>query len=161
MGEDFVFLRERGTAMTQNQIRWQFVGVALVAQIAIVIIGFFVPSTTSLGGVSFIVPFLAALFTSGQFLKKESRLPTEEEKKAAVKTQLVAWIVFSIVLAIFSIAAIVPGATGDEQSLLSPLVWGIVAIFLAVVLVLQWLMIRWAWGGQMRKMAKKQGLSDA
>lgn len=143
--------------MTRKSIFWQFIAVGILAQIALFILGAFFPNMT-LSGVSFVIPFIAATFTAGQFLKKANRMPTPAEKVGAVKDQFWGWVALSLLLAIVGVAIIASLDVSVLAFLADPVFAGVMAVILAGLFGLQWLMIRYAWGGQMRRMAKKMTL---
>ncbi|MEO0412923.1 MAG: ABZJ_00895 family protein [Pseudomonadota bacterium] len=148
---------DEGLAVTRKSIFWQFLSASILGQVSIWIIGSFFDGL-SLNGVSFVIPFIAATFTAGQFLKKAERLPTQAEKESAVRAQFWGWAALSLGLAIVGLAIIAWLDAAVLSFLADPLFAGITALVLAVLFGLQWLMIRYAWGGQMRRMAKKMKL---
>lgn len=141
--------------MPRKHILWQFLSICVLGQVALFVLGYFFPGVPGLNGVALVVPFIAATFTASQFLKKAQRLPTEEERAGAVKTQFLAWLALSLGFAVTGFALIAFLDAAVLEVFANLLFAAIAAAVLAVLFGLQWLMIRHAWGGQMRSMAKK------
>jgi len=114
----------------------------------------------SLSGPSAISPFLAAMVASDRFVAREQRVPSDEERKRLTAGNLGIFILINALILLGLVAGggleiIVEEIGGTANSF--------VAIFLslfAAMIVLNYLLIRWAYGGLARKRAEKLNPPD-
>ena len=112
--------------------------------------------SSNLIGVSLIGPFFVSSGLAERFLSKEKRVPTNEERRSLVMGGLGIFLFINTGLLLLAFAG---GALSDIGVDLNTLL----AISLSVLmsaLVLNYLLMRWAYGGLLRKRAKKLGLYD-
>ncbi|WP_124709350.1 ABZJ_00895 family protein [Gordonia insulae] len=125
-------------------IAW-FVGSYVVLGVVLAVVGSFLDIG---GGVSAIVPMLAASTSGGQFVKDHGRVPTPEERRRLIWMSFaVAMIITILALAVVSVAS--PGVVDDVLSR------GDLAVILTIALVvgalLTYLLIWFGYGWMTRR----------
>ncbi|MEM9570283.1 MAG: ABZJ_00895 family protein [Pseudomonadota bacterium] len=142
-------LEGHNTAFTKYYVRFGLVLLVLYVIIAVIRAVF---STSSVTGVALILPFLAAQFVAEAFLKKQGRVPTDSEVTRLSRACILITVLVNIPLALIGLFA---GAfdQGFEPALLF-----LVGVLLVIMLVVNYFMIRWAFGGLAKKRADKMGI---
>lgn len=116
------------------------------------VISMFLSSAGSSGTV--IAPFLAAMMIGEFFIKKERRAPNDAERNALT---MGSFFIFAAINIVLLVLAFVGGALGDIEvdgngfALIS----GLLILFLGVLFLIVFFMMRWAYGGLTRKRAEK------
>ena len=138
-----------------GRYHWWYVG-SLVA--ATVLIGcvraYFNVSVT---GVLLITPFLAATVASDRFVIREQRVPSEDERKRLTFGHLA---IFILINALVLLGFVSGGGLDIVLSQMNATIETFMAIFMSFLmaaLVLNYLLIRWSYGGIARKRAQKLG----
>jgi len=127
-------------------------GLALLAAYVFIAVIQVVFSVSSVTGVAMVLPFLAAQFVAEAFIKKEGCVPTDAEITQLTQACILVTVIVNIPLTLIGVLA-----GGLEQTLGSTLLFA-AAVILAIMLVVNYFMIRWAFGGLAKKRAKKLGI---
>ena len=137
--------------MTKSLIRYHVTfGISLIVIMIILAIVGMVLRSGSTVGVSSVSPFLAATVVAGRFLKRERRIPTPTEKNKLVWGGMLIFFMFNAIL-----LAILLYGIGPEGSMLLI----IIGLFFAATALLNFFLMRWAYGGLLAKRAKKLNIN--
>ena len=114
--------------------------------------------STGTSGISLILPMLIAMVVGESFVKKQQRMPTKTESARLANGSFLVLILAQIV---FLAAAIASGVLNDlKDAGLSSNIYPILGLVLIIVLIFQYLLIRWGYGGLTRKRAKRLGYDE-
>lgn len=128
-----------------------FTGALLVTYVAIALVRHFFGIDGT--GVSLITPFFAAMIAGEQFLLKEKKVPNGEEKRSLVLGGLGIFLMINalfLLLAAFGDIAERAGVTSKDFML-------IFAGMMIFALIINYFLMRWAYGGMLKKRAEKLG----
>ncbi|MEM7459272.1 MAG: ABZJ_00895 family protein [Pseudomonadota bacterium] len=109
-------------------------------------------STNSVTGVALILPFLAAQFVTEAFIKKQRRVPTDPEITRLSRACILVTVIVNIPLTLIGVL----GGALDQS--FDTTVLFVTALILVVMLVVNYFMFRWAFGGLAKKRADKLGI---
>jgi hypothetical protein len=151
----------KGIAMTLNKSighYWlvfflAFIGISII----IGIIGSFLSS--GMGGMVAVVPFISAMLAGGRFLKVEKRLPTEAERSKLTTGSFLIFLAINVLLIGIALSTISLMAVSSSDVIGRIIL--ILAIIMTFVLLISYFMIRWAYGGLLRKQAEKMRLNNS
>lgn len=128
---------------------WLYFAFAYVGMLILfAIISMFISSAGSSGSV--IAPFIAAMVIGQFFVKKENRAPNEAERNSLTLGSFVIFLAINAAL----LGLIVVGGGVGELSGIGGFTM-ILGVMLALISVLVFFMMRWAYGGLTRKYAVK------
>lgn len=110
---------------------------------------------SGLGGFTVIIPFIAALVTAQRFVKIERRTPSDLERNALTIWSFIVFIIIGLALSVLQF--MLRGGSADiiaqlqaEAGLQGVM---IAIVFLLVMFAIVFFMMRWAYGGLIRKMS--------
>lgn len=130
-------------------VRFGLILVVLYVIIAVVRVFF---SADGVTGFAFVLPGLTAQFVSEAFIKKQKRVPTDRESAQLSRGCLLVAVLVNVPFSLIGFLA------GDFGQGLSSMAWAIVGALLLVWLVVNYLLIRWAFGSVAKKRADKLGI---
>ena len=135
---------------------WIFIGWYIGLNIVLIALHSFFDAGSS--AMSVVLPFLAAMAAGESFLKGENRIPSQIERKKLTNRS------FSIVMIIqlfLTLLVVISGALSELQSAgLGTNILVFVGIFILIAAVIQYFLIRWAYGGITRRRAARLGIRD-
>ena len=128
---------------------WLYFSFAYVGMLILfAIISMFISSAGSSGSV--IAPFIAAMIIGQFFVKKENRAPSDAERNSLTT---VSFLIFLAINAALLGLVFLSGGLGELSGSGGFVI--ILGVMLALISVLVFFMIRWAYGGLTRKYATK------
>ncbi len=141
--------------MTLQKSIGSYLGIFVLAFIGLTvlvgIIGQFLSS--SMTGMTVVVPFISASIAGSRFLKVENRLPTEAERKSLTNGCFFIFVGINLlILGLAAISGIFADLSGSGAVSILIFVIGSLLLFLFLI---SYFMIRWAFGGLLNKQAKK------
>lgn len=146
--------------MTKSLIRYHVIFTSALIGLTVIlgVINSFLDSG-GLTGVSAVTPFLAATFAAHSFLNRERKIPNAAEKNKLILTQLFIFLALNaliLALVFFSgvLGEILPDGTGGSTLLT------IIGVVFAILALINYFLMRWAYGGLLRKRAEKLGISE-
>lgn len=132
-------------------VRFGLILLVLYVIIAVVRV-FFSAGAGGVVGFAFVLPGLAAQFVTEAFIKKQKRVPTDPERAVLSRGCILVAVLVNIPLAFISFFS---GAFDQDLSSLALI---IVGGFLLAWFVVNYLLIRWAFGGVAKNRAEKLGI---
>jgi len=130
-----------------------YIGITIV----VAIIGAILSS--SMSGMTVVAPFVAAMLVAGRFLKVENRRPTDAERSQLTTGSFLIFVGINVLLLglLFLTGIFTEAASSVNLSTL----FIILGVIFAVVFLITYFMIRWAYGNLLNKQADKMGLNNS
>ena len=145
---------EQGETETPlGRYHWWFTGAMVGFTAILAFLNMYLDISAS--GPSLITPFIAAMFASDRFVTSERRAPSEDERKRLTFGNLGIFLLFNALLLLGLVSS------GGLQVMLAELdvpVSTFMIIFMSILtaaMVLNYLLIRWAYGGLSHKRADR------
>lgn len=119
-----------------------YIGIAILYAIVQMVL------KVNMGGLGIVIPFLSAMITAQRFVKIEQRAPSDDERNQLALISLAIFVIINIAVGFLAFGAM----PADMKTLFTDSkALGLMAAFIVFALGIAYFMMRWAYGGLIRK----------